>query len=60
MKINRSLLFRILLLVPAILSLSAGFTSCGNSGSNTPLTVLSITGGNVFGTKIRLRQLGQW
>jgi hypothetical protein len=48
MKINRSLLFRILLLVPAILSLSAGFTSCGNSNSaNTPLTVLSITGGNV-------------
>jgi hypothetical protein len=48
MKVNSSLLFRILLLVASLLSLSAGFISCGNSGGNTPLTVLSITGGNVL------------
>ena len=51
---TRSLLHRIIFLVPVLLSLLLGTASCGNNASsisskgNNPLTVLSIVGGNVL------------
>ena len=45
---TRSILYRILLLVPIIVSLLLGISACGTSAANNPLTVLSITGGNVL------------
>jgi alpha-tubulin suppressor-like RCC1 family protein len=54
MRTPGSLLYRILFLVPMMLSLLLGITSCrtntGNNSStaNNPLTILSIVGGNVL------------
>jgi len=46
---SRSLLYRIFFLLPVILSLFLGIASCGTKAAAfTPLTVLSIVGGNVL------------
>ena len=41
-------MFRIMFLVTILLSLFVGISSCGEKLENNPLTVLSITGGNVL------------
>jgi len=45
---TRSVLYRMLFLVAITMSLLFGISACGSSASNTPLTVLSISGGNVL------------
>jgi FecR protein len=46
---SRSLMSRVILLVPVLLSLSLGMAACGTKvAAFTPLTVLSIVGGNVL------------
>ena len=48
MRSTRSVLYRMLFLVAITMSLLFGISACGSSASNTPLTVLSISGGNVL------------
>ena len=45
---TRSVLCRILFLISIMMSLLLGISACGTNAANTPLTVLSITGGNVL------------
>ena len=45
---TRSVLYRMFFLVAITMSLLFGISACGSSAANTPLTVLSITGGNVL------------
>ena len=45
---TRSVLYRMLFLVTITMSLLFGISACGSGTANTPLTVLSITGGNVL------------
>jgi hypothetical protein len=45
---TRFLFYRILFLVLIIVSLLLGISACGTTAANNPLTVLSITGGNVL------------
>ena len=45
---TRSVLCRVLFLISIIMPLLLGISACGTNAANTPLTVLSITGGNVL------------
>lgn len=54
---TRALFYRIFLAVPVIFTLLLTLASCGNKSENNPLTVLSITGGNV---QVLKKGSGNW